>query len=123
MKKIDTNTKEEMVVDAQGKALGRLATEISFILSGKNKATFERNIYSGAPVKVVNASKIKTNTKRLEGISHKRYSGYPGGLTILSGSEVIGKKGFGELIKHAVYQMLPGNKLRREMMKNLKIEE
>lgn len=114
---------EEKIIDAQGKTLGRIASAIAFSLMGKTKASFERHFYSGFKVKVINASKIKITTKKLEEIYHTRYSGYRGGLRILKGTETAEKKGFKELIKLAVYQMLPGNKLRREMMKNLKVED
>lgn len=123
MKKIVKNKKEEKIIDAKGKVLGRLATEVAVVLLGKNQTTFERNVYSGTPVKIINASKIKYTEKKLTSILHKRYSGYPGGYTEMTGREVVDKKGFKELIKHAIEKMLPGNKLRREMMKNLKIEE
>ena len=125
MKTIDKDKKivEEKVIDASGKSLGRLATAVASVLSGKDKATYERHIYCGAPVKVVNASKMRVSVERLEGITHKRYSGFPGGLRLMSGVEVSEKNGFKELVKHAVFKMLPGNKLRREMMKNLKIED
>jgi excinuclease ABC subunit C len=61
--------------------------------------------------------------KKLEEIFHTRYSGYPGGLKILKGSYTVEKKGYAELIKLAIYHMLPGNKLRREMVKNLVVTE
>ena len=99
-----------------------MATEIAMSLMGKTKATYERNIYSGLSVTVLNASKIKITPKKLEEIYHTRYSGYRGGLRISKGTETVEKKGFNELLKLAVYHMLPGNKLRREMMKNLTIE-
>ncbi len=114
-------TKEIKTIDASGKALGRVATEIAMSLMGKTKATFERNTYSGFPVKVVNASKIKITAKKLESIYHTRYSGIPGGLRILKGTETAEKKGMKELVKLATEQMLPANKLRRTMMKNLTI--
>jgi len=110
-------------IDAAGKSLGRVATEIAMSLMGKTSAKFQRHVYSGFPVKVVNASKIRITNKKLEEITHKRYSGYRGGLRILKGTETAEKKGMKELVKLAVFQMLPGNKLRREMMKNLKIED
>ena len=90
---------------------------------GKNKASFERNKYSGNPVKILNAGKLRITTKKLEEIYHTRYSGMPGGLRILKGTETATKKGLKEMLRLATYQMLPGNKLRREMMKNLNIEE
>lgn len=115
--------KEEKIIDAQGRTLGRVASEVAMSLMGKTKATFERNVYSGLPVTVVNASKLRITTKKLEEIYHTRYSGIPGGLRILKGTETAEKKGLKELIKLATYQMLPDNKIRRTMMKNLKIQD
>lgn len=117
------NNKDIKTIDASGRTLGRVASEIAMSLMGKTKATFERNVYSGFPVKVINASKLKITSKKLEEIYHTRYSGIPGGLRILKGTETAEKKGLKELIKLATYQMLPDNKLRRTMMKNLKIED
>ena len=117
-KKIDTK-----IIDAGGKTLGRVASEIAVSLMGKTRATFERHLYSGFKVKVINASKIRITAKKLEEIYHTRYSGYRGGLRVLKGTETAEKKGLKELIKLAVYHMLPGNKLRREMMKNLVVED
>ena len=111
------------IIDAEGKILGRIASEIAVSLMGKTAPSFERNIYSGFKVKVINASKLKITDKKLEEIYHTRYSGYRGGLRVLKGTETRDKRGLKELIKLAVYHMLPGNKLRREMMKNLKIED
>jgi large subunit ribosomal protein L13 len=110
-------------IDAQGRTLGRVASEVAMSLMGKTKATFERNIYSGFPVKVINASKLKITAKKLDEIYHTRYSGMRGGLRVLKGTETAEKKGLKELLRLATYQMLPGNKLRRIMMKNLKIED
>ncbi len=118
MKKNDTK-----IIDAEGRTLGRVASEVAISLMGKTQASFERNVYSGIPVKVINASKIKITPKKLEEIYHTRYSGYRGGLRILKGTETVEKKGLKELLKLAVFHMLPGNKLRREMVKNLNIEE
>ena len=120
------NTKqtiEEKVVDAEGRTLGRVATEVAMNLMGKTKATFVRNAYSGVPVKVINADKLKITNKKLSEIYHTRYSGIPGGLKVMSGHYTKEKKGMKELIKLATFQMLPDNKLRREMMKHLKIEQ
>ncbi|MCE9585144.1 uL13 family ribosomal protein [Candidatus Nomurabacteria bacterium] len=114
---------DEKVIDANGRTLGRVASEAAMSLMGKTKATFERNVYSGLPVKILNASKLKITAKKLEEIYHTRYSGYPGGLRVLKGTETAEKKGLKELIKLATYQMLPDNKIRREMMKSLKIED
>lgn len=115
--------KEIKTIDASGRTLGRVATEVAMSLMGKTKATFERNAYSGFPVKVINASKLRITAKKLESIYHTRYSGIPGGLRVLTGTETALKKGLKELISLATYKMLPSNKLRRKMMMNLKIED
>ena len=123
MKKVNSNRRDIKIIDAEGRTLGRVASEAAYFLMGKNSASFERNVYSGFPVKVVNASKLRITPKKLAEIYHTRYSGIPGGLRILSGTETVEKKGYKELIKLATYSMLPDNKLKREMMKNLKIED
>jgi len=115
--------KHMKTIDASGRTLGRVASEAAMSLMGKTKATFERNVYSGFPVNIVNASKLRITTKKLAEIYHTKYSGYPGGLRITKGTETAEKKGLKELIRLATYQMLPGNKLRREMMKHLTIED
>ncbi|MBU0611984.1 uL13 family ribosomal protein [Patescibacteria group bacterium] len=115
--------KETKIIDAKERTLGRVASEATMHLMGKVKPSFERHVYSGFPVKVINASKIRITAKKLDEISHKRYSGYRGGLRIIKGTETAEKKGMKELVKLAIYQMLPGNKLRGEMMKNLKVED
>lgn len=113
--------KEEKIIDAAGRTLGRVASAAAMSLMGKTKATFERNIYCGFPVKVINASKLQITAKKLAEIYHTRYSGMRGGLRILKGTETAEKKGLKDLIKLATFQMLPDNKLRRKMMKNLTI--
>ncbi len=118
-----TEEKTEKTIDASGRTLGRVATEVATILMGKNKPTFERNVYSGAPVKVVNASRIRITNQKLSEIYHTRYSGIPGGLRVLTGHYTLANKGMKELVRLATLQMLPDNKLRREMMKHLKIED
>jgi len=115
---MDTKT-----IDASGRTLGRVATEIAMSLMGKTKPTFERNKYSGMPVNVINASKLRITAKKLEEIYHTRYSGIPGGLRILKGTETAEKRGLKELVRLAVYNMLPDNKIRREMMKHLTIQD
>ncbi|KKU75254.1 MAG: 50S ribosomal protein L13 [Candidatus Nomurabacteria bacterium GW2011_GWB1_47_6] len=130
MKNKDTKTKaskdskasEAKTIDAKGMTLGRVATAAAMHLMGKTAATFERHKYSGFPVKIINVGKIRITPKKLETLTHKRYSGIPGGLRILSAAETVSRKGMKELVRLATYQMLPGNKLRRIMMKNLEIE-
>ena len=123
MENKETKKIDKVVIDASGRTLGRVATEVAMSLMGKTKATFERNKYTGFPVKVINTSKIRITAKKLESIYHTRYSGIPGGLRILKGTETVEKKGMKEMIKLATYQMLPSNKLRKIMMQNLTVED
>ncbi|MCX6755093.1 MAG: uL13 family ribosomal protein [Candidatus Nomurabacteria bacterium] len=116
-------TVEPKVIDASGKVLGRVATEAAMHLMGKTSAKFERNVFSGLPVKIINAGALKITGKKLAEIQHTRYSGYPGGLRVIKGKETAEKKGLKELIKLAIYQMLPDNKLRRKMMVGLEITD
>ena len=115
--------KELKTIDAAGKTLGRVASVAAMELMGKTAATFERHTYSGFPVKIINVAKLRISAKKLATIVHKRHSGIPGGLKITPAVKTVKDKGLPELLRLAIYQMLPGNKLRREMMKNLKIEE
>ena len=117
---MDKNTK---TIDAEGRSLGRVASEAAMSLMGKTKVSFERHVYSGVPVKILNASKLRITTKKLAEIYHTRYSGKPGGLRITKGAETAEKVGLKELIRLATYRMLPGNKLRRIMMKHLIITD
>lgn len=114
---------EQKIIDAKGRTLGRVASEAAAILIGKNRPTYERNVYSGSPVKVINASKLSITAKKLAELFHARYSGYPGGLRILKGTEIAEKKGLKEVIKLSVFGMLPKNKLKKMMIKNFKIED
>ena len=84
--------KQMKTIDATGRTLGRIATEVAMSLMGKTSASFQRHVYSGFPVKVINASKLKITTKKLAEIYHTRYSGYRGGLRILKGTEQKRKK-------------------------------
>lgn len=113
----------EYTIDAQNKKIGRLASEIASILMGKNTPDFEKHKEAGNKVTVINASKLSINPKKLEEKEYERYSGYPGGLKFENLAKVIEKKGYGEVIRYAVHGMLPANKLRPRLMKNLIISE
>ena len=110
-------------IDATEKKLGRIASEAAILLMGKNSPDFAKNIVADIKVNIINASNLNLSNKKMETKEYKRYSGYPGGLKIRKMSEVINKKGIGEVVKKAVYGMLPANKLRAKMMKNLIITE
>jgi len=113
----------EYKIDASEKVLGRIASEVAQILMGKNLPNFQRHELSGNKVHIINASKAKISIKKLESKEYKRYSGYPGGLKTSNMEKIIAKKGYSELFRKAVYGMLPSNKLRAVIMKNLTISE
>ncbi|NTW27163.1 MAG: 50S ribosomal protein L13 [Candidatus Moranbacteria bacterium] len=104
--------------DAQGKVLGRLATEIAKTLSGRNKVDYIPHIDGGDFVTVINADKIKVTGNKLEGKIYHKYSGYPGGISSISLKDLLAKDA-GKVIQNAVYGMLPKNKLRDKMMLRL----
>lgn len=114
---------KEYTIDAAGRTLGRVATEAAILLRGKNEPTFERHIGGTAKVKIINASQIRLINDKLNAKYYKHYSGYPGGMKKETMAHMVTKKGFSEVFKKAVYGMLPGNKLRPEMMKNLTISD
>ena len=117
------NTKTKTTIDASGKTLGRLCTEIAAILLAKNSTSFAKNAVAQVEVEVINAKKLVVTGDKMKTKTHKRFSLYPGGLKTPSWELVAAKKGYGELIKHAVEGMLPKNSLAKGRMKNLKINE
>lgn len=110
-------------IDATGKPLGRLASEAAALLNAKNSVTFVKNKAADVKVKIINAGKVKVTGKKMQQSVHKSYSGYPGGLKEKTLAHVVEQKGFSEIIKHAVYGMLPKNRLQDVRIKNLVIED
>jgi len=110
-------------LDAKGKVPGRVATEVAVLLMGKNRTDFVRNAIPKVEVEVLNAGSLNLEAKKLKDKKYARHSGYPGNLILESMAHVIEKKGKKEVLRRAVYGMLPKNKLRPRMMKNLKIHE
>ena len=114
---------ESVTVSARDKKLGRLASEIAHLLMGKHLPSFRRHILKSVKVIVTDAARLDVSPKKKATKQYVRYSGYPGGIRHERAKEVIAKKGAGELIRRAVYGMLPANKLRTPRMKNLVIKE
>lgn len=110
------------LIDAKGRAPGRVATEVATILMGKNRTDFARNRIPDVEVEVVSSSEMSLSPKKLKEKMYYTHSGYPGNLKIRSQSQILKTKGAGEILRRAVYGMLPKNKLRPRMMKNLKIK-
>lgn len=114
---------QKYTIDAKGKAPGRVATEVAVILMGKNRTDFARNTIPDVEIEVTNAGGLRLDQKRIKDKKYYAYSGYPGGLKTTAQGVLVAKKGVGEVLRRAVYGMLPKNKLRPRMMKNLKIND
>ncbi len=108
------------VVDAEGKVLGRLASEIAKILRGKHKPYYQPDVDCGDFVIVVNAEKIRVTGKKLDQKKYYRHSNYPGGLKERSLKWMLEHKPE-EVIRLAVKRMLPKNRLGHRMLKKLKV--
>ena len=108
------------VVDAQGKTLGRLASEIATILRGKHKPIYTPHVDCGDYVIVINAEKVWTTGMKLDQKIYYRHSGYPGGLREITLREQL-KKFPSRVIESAVKGMLPKNRLGRKIYKKLKV--
>ncbi|MFY9213740.1 MAG: 50S ribosomal protein L13 [Tissierellaceae bacterium] len=108
------------VIDAEGKVLGRLASEVSAILTGKNKPIYTPHVDTGDFVIIINAEKIKLTGNKLEQLNHTYHTGHPGGLKEIPYKRLIEEKPE-RIIELAVKGMLPKNKLGRKMIKKLKI--
>lgn len=109
-------------IDAKDKSLGRAASEAAAVLRGKNRPDFAPNRVPPVKAIVVNIDKIKITGKKLKQKNYTRHSGYPGSLKTFRMEEMIAKKGVSHIFKEAVYGMLPKNKLRSQMIKNLIIK-
>lgn len=108
------------VVDASGRTLGRLASEVARIVRGKHKPTYSPSIDTGDYVIVVNAEQIRVTGRKLDDKMYYRHSGYPGGLTETPLRRMLEERPT-RVIELAVRGMLPKNRLGRKMIKKLKV--
>ena len=108
------------VVDAQGKTLGRLASEIASILRGKKKPTYTTHMDAGDFVVVVNAKQVHLTGRKLDQKMYWHYTGYPGGIRGINARKLLEKKPE-DVLRIAVKGMLPKNTLGRNLLKKLKI--
>lgn len=108
------------LIDAEGKTLGRLSTEIANILRGKHKPTFTPHVDGGDFVVVVNADKVVLTGKKLDQKLYRYHTGYIGGLKEISYRRMMAEKPE-EVVRHAISGMLPKNKLRKRMMTRLRV--
>jgi large subunit ribosomal protein L13 len=108
------------LVDAEGQVLGRLASKVAQILLGKRKPYYVPHLDVGDFVVVINASKIQVTRGKSKDKKYYRHSGYPGGLKVESFEELRDRQP-AEVIRRAVWGMMPKNRLGRQIMKKLRI--
>ena len=116
----DNRERSWLVVDATGKTLGRLATQIAEVLRGKNKPDYTPHIDVGDFVVVVNAERVKVTGNKREQKLYHRYSGYPGGLRSRTLAEMLDRRPE-EVVRLAVKGMLPRGPLGRAQLRKLKV--
>lgn len=108
------------VVDAAGKTLGRLASEIAFRLRGKHKAVFTPHVDTGDYIVVINADKVVVTGRKAEQKAYHRYTGYMGNMKHISFEKLM-EHAPERALQAAVKGMLPKNRLGRQMIKKLKV--
>ena len=108
------------VVDAEGKTLGRLATQLADLLRGKRKPEYTPHCDTGDFVVVVNAEKVAVTGRKREQKRYWRHSGYPGGIRSRTLQEMLDRRPE-EVIRKAVKGMLPRNRLGRQQLRKLKV--
>ncbi len=118
--KLNEINQKWLVVDADGKVLGRLASEVASILRGKNKPIFTPHMDVGDHVIIINAGKIRVTGKKAKTKKYYRHTGYPGGLRSDSYSDLIISNPE-KILEKAIWGMLPHTKLGKKIYKKLKI--
>jgi large subunit ribosomal protein L13 len=122
IEKFQKVTGETYTIDATDKRLGKVATEAATILMGKNKADFAKHIMSDIVVTVENASKLDIPDKK-KGEIYQSFSGYPGGRKTETLDHLRTRLGIGEVMKRSIGGMLPNNKHKKRLLKQLIITE
>ncbi|MCA9364101.1 uL13 family ribosomal protein [Candidatus Kaiserbacteria bacterium] len=112
----------EYTIDAQGKRLGRVATEAASVLLGKDTPTFTKNTVAAVVVRITNASKLDISEKRA-GEEFQTYSGYPGGRKVETLGHLAKRRGYDEVLRRVIGGMLPKNRLHKVRMRNLVVSE
>lgn len=106
-------------IDAQGKKLGRVASQAAELLRGKGSVNFTRNAVKDTSVEIINVAKLSLSLKKGKETTFKRYSGYPGGFKSRTVQEFAARRGYRELVRKTVFGMLPKNRMRMVVIKKL----
>jgi large subunit ribosomal protein L13 len=114
----ETVTKGWVIVDAENETLGRLASNVAYILRGKNKVNFTPHVDTGDNVIIINAEKIKLTGNKVSEKEYVRHTGYPGGQRFATPKLLFSKRPT-EVVRMAVSGMLPKNKLGDALRKNV----
>ena len=120
MAKANEVDRKWFVVDAEGKTLGRLATEVATILRGKHKPEYTPHVDTGDFVIVINAEKVELSGKKLDQKMYTYHTGHPGGLRQIPFRRMLAEKPE-KVMYNAVKGMLPKTRLGRQMLKKLKV--
>jgi len=120
MAKAEEVSRKWYVVDADGKPLGRLASEVAKILRGKNKPTYTPHIDTGDHVIVINAEKVVLTGNKLDQKIYRHHSGWPGGMKEIK-ARLLMAKAPERVVELAIKGMLPHNSLGRAMFRKLKV--
>ena len=118
--KVSDIKKRWLLVDATGLFLGRLASQVAFILRGKNKTSFTPFLDCGDNVIIINASKILLSGKKSTEKEYLRHTGYPGGQRFVYSKELL-QENPAKIIMKAIKGMLPKNKLGRKLLTNVRV--
>jgi len=113
--------KKWIIIDAEGVVLGRLASIVAMRLRGKHKASFTPHMDMGDNVIVINADKIQMTGKKRTDKIYYRHTGHPGGIKQRTAGQILEGKYPERVVTMAVKRMLPGNKLSRDVMTNLRV--
>ncbi len=115
-----TVKREVKTIDAAGKSIGRLASDIACFLQGKHRASYTPHIDAGDMVEVRNCAKMKITGKKLSQKTYYHFSGYPGGMKSI-GLQAVMAKNPSDALRRAVRNMLPKNRQQKDRLKRLKL--
>lgn len=112
---------KHIVIDARGQVLGRLASKVAFLLMNKNQPDYKENQSLPSNIEIINVSSLKFTGKKLVQKKYYHFSGFPGGMKVKKAAELM-EENPAQILRWAVYHMLPSNKLRNQRLKRLNIK-